>query len=160
MHGRTHFLFSFRWPHYFASSLRPNSLLWYSELCVAPRYQRRPRHHVRSVPASHLRELHHPTWPTCMSLLCLPRISCVALQVKNILRYLFPVPKDDSKRVVTFANQSDFISFRYSSFSSLPEYSAYLFQTSRLRKARERHSAEGSWPTLRVAPVPDQARHR
>lgn len=34
------------------------------------------------------------------------------LQVKNILRYLFPVPKDDSKRVVTFANQSDFISFR------------------------------------------------
>jgi U3 small nucleolar ribonucleoprotein protein IMP4 len=43
------------------------------------------------------------------------------LQVKNILRYLFPVPKDDSKRVVTFANQSDYISFRYSSFSSLPE---------------------------------------
>ncbi len=31
----------------------------------------------------------------------------------NILKYLFPVPKEDSKRVVTFANQEDYISFRY-----------------------------------------------
>lgn len=31
----------------------------------------------------------------------------------NILKYLFPVPKDESKRVITFANQEDFISFRY-----------------------------------------------
>ena len=33
-------------------------------------------------------------------------------QVKSILKYLYPVPKDDSKRVVTFANQDDYISFR------------------------------------------------
>ena len=33
-------------------------------------------------------------------------------QVQNILKYLFPVPKEDSKRVVTFANQEDYISFR------------------------------------------------
>lgn len=33
-------------------------------------------------------------------------------QVSNILKYLFPVPKDDSRRVITFANQDDFISFR------------------------------------------------
>ncbi|KAJ6802383.1 U3 small nucleolar ribonucleoprotein IMP4 [Iris pallida] len=30
----------------------------------------------------------------------------------NILKYLFPVPKPDSKRIVTFANRSDYISFR------------------------------------------------
>ncbi|XP_030618024.1 LOW QUALITY PROTEIN: U3 small nucleolar ribonucleoprotein protein IMP4 [Delphinapterus leucas] len=34
-------------------------------------------------------------------------------QVSDILRYLFPVPKDDSRRVITFANQDDYISFRH-----------------------------------------------
>ncbi|XP_028097173.1 U3 small nucleolar ribonucleoprotein protein IMP4 isoform X2 [Camellia sinensis] len=29
----------------------------------------------------------------------------------NILKYLFPVPKPDTKRIITFANQSDYISF-------------------------------------------------
>ena len=31
----------------------------------------------------------------------------------NILKYLFPVPKEDSHRTITFANQDDFISFRH-----------------------------------------------
>lgn len=31
----------------------------------------------------------------------------------NILKYLFPVPKDDSKRVMTFSNRDDYISFRH-----------------------------------------------
>lgn len=30
----------------------------------------------------------------------------------NILKYLFPVPKDDSHRTITFVNQDDYISFR------------------------------------------------
>uniref|UniRef100_A0A3B5MJY1 Brix domain-containing protein n=1 Tax=Xiphophorus couchianus TaxID=32473 RepID=A0A3B5MJY1_9TELE len=34
-------------------------------------------------------------------------------RVSNILKYLFPVPKDDSRRVITFANQEDFISFHH-----------------------------------------------
>nr|XP_056705858.1 U3 small nucleolar ribonucleoprotein protein IMP4 [Euleptes europaea] len=34
-------------------------------------------------------------------------------RVTSILKYLFPVPKDDSKRVITFANQDDYISFRH-----------------------------------------------
>ncbi len=34
--------------------------------------------------------------------------------MQNILKYLFPVPKDDSRRVITFANQEDYISFRSS----------------------------------------------
>lgn len=37
------------------------------------------------------------------------RISC-------ILKHLFPVPKDDSKRVISFANQSDYVSFRHHTF--------------------------------------------
>lgn len=31
----------------------------------------------------------------------------------TILKALFPVPKEDSKRLITFANQSDYISFRH-----------------------------------------------
>jgi len=34
----------------------------------------------------------------------------------NILKHLFPVPKADSKRIITFANQSDFISFRHHTY--------------------------------------------
>ncbi|KAI9466825.1 Brix-domain-containing protein [Lactarius psammicola] len=33
-------------------------------------------------------------------------------RVRDCLKYLFPVPKEDSKRVMTFSNESDFISFR------------------------------------------------
>ncbi len=33
-------------------------------------------------------------------------------RVLEILKALFPVPKEDAKRVMTFANQADFISFR------------------------------------------------
>ncbi|KAK4841358.1 hypothetical protein QYF36_003207 [Acer negundo] len=31
----------------------------------------------------------------------------------NILKHLFPVPKLDTKRIITFTNQSDYISFRH-----------------------------------------------
>ena len=34
-------------------------------------------------------------------------------RVKDCLKYLFPVPKEDSKRVMTFSNENDFISFRW-----------------------------------------------
>ncbi|CAN7986012.1 unnamed protein product, partial [Ixodes hexagonus] len=37
-------------------------------------------------------------------------------RVTNILKYLFPVPKEDSHRVITFANQDDYISFRHHTF--------------------------------------------
>lgn len=38
--------------------------------------------------------------------------SKIGARVKSILKYLFPVPKKDSRRVVTFSNEDDFISFR------------------------------------------------
>merc|ERR1711894_83232 len=34
----------------------------------------------------------------------------------SILKYLFPVPKEESKRVITFANQDDYISFRHHTY--------------------------------------------
>jgi len=34
-------------------------------------------------------------------------------RVGNILKCLFPIPRADSQRVITFANQGDFISFRH-----------------------------------------------
>jgi len=33
-------------------------------------------------------------------------------RISNVLKYMFPRPKDDSKRVITFANEGDLISFR------------------------------------------------
>ena len=38
-------------------------------------------------------------------------------RVTNILKYLFPVPKEDSKRIITYANEEDFISFRHHTFT-------------------------------------------
>jgi U3 small nucleolar ribonucleoprotein protein IMP4 len=37
-------------------------------------------------------------------------------RIQNILKHLFPVPKPESKRVMTFHNDSDFISFRHHTF--------------------------------------------
>jgi len=37
-------------------------------------------------------------------------------RVSNILRFLFPVPKDESKRVMTFSNRDDYISFRHHTY--------------------------------------------
>uniref|UniRef100_A0A0B6YSC8 Brix domain-containing protein n=1 Tax=Arion vulgaris TaxID=1028688 RepID=A0A0B6YSC8_9EUPU len=34
-------------------------------------------------------------------------------RVKDVLRYLFPVPKEDSRRIMTFANEDDYISYRH-----------------------------------------------
>ncbi|XP_008547596.1 U3 small nucleolar ribonucleoprotein protein IMP4 [Microplitis mediator] len=37
----------------------------------------------------------------------------LGVRTMNILKHLFPVPKEDSKRVITFANHDDHISFRH-----------------------------------------------
>eukprot|EP00299_Pterocystis_sp_00344_P015251 c7603_g1_i1.p1 GENE.c7603_g1_i1~~c7603_g1_i1.p1 ORF type:complete len:285 (+),score=67.18 c7603_g1_i1:27-881(+) len=38
-------------------------------------------------------------------------------RVMNVLKYLFPVPKPDSKRVISFINNEDMISFRHHNFT-------------------------------------------
>ena len=40
-------------------------------------------------------------------------------RVHNILKFLFPVPKEDSRRVVTFANHDDYISFRQHTYKKV-----------------------------------------
>lgn len=41
-------------------------------------------------------------------------------RMQDVLKCLFPVPKEDSKRVMTFSNEDDFISFRFvDSYASL-----------------------------------------
>ncbi|KAI6010695.1 Brix-domain-containing protein, partial [Pisolithus orientalis] len=42
--------------------------------------------------------------------------SKLGVRIRDVLKYLFPVPKEDSKRVMTFANEDDFISFRHHVF--------------------------------------------
>lgn len=43
--------------------------------------------------------------------------TALGARVSNVLRYLFPVPKADSKRVMTFVNGSDVVSFRHHVYS-------------------------------------------
>ncbi|KIY47477.1 Brix-domain-containing protein [Fistulina hepatica ATCC 64428] len=42
--------------------------------------------------------------------------SQLGARIRDVLKYLFPVPKEDSKRVMTFANEDDFIAFRHHVF--------------------------------------------
>uniref|UniRef100_A0A183C1B4 Brix domain-containing protein n=1 Tax=Globodera pallida TaxID=36090 RepID=A0A183C1B4_GLOPA len=42
--------------------------------------------------------------------------SPVGQRITNILKFLFPVPKRDARRVVTFSNTDDFVSFRQHSW--------------------------------------------
>lgn len=42
--------------------------------------------------------------------------SKLGLRVTNVLKHLFPVPKPESRRVITFANEEDCISFRHHTF--------------------------------------------
>jgi U3 small nucleolar ribonucleoprotein protein IMP4 len=46
----------------------------------------------------------------------------------NILKCLFPVPRADAKRVITFANQNDFISFRHHMYSKQSHDSVALHE--------------------------------
>ena len=38
-------------------------------------------------------------------------------RTKTVLQHLFPVPKGESKRVITFGNRNDFISFRHHTYT-------------------------------------------
>lgn len=40
-------------------------------------------------------------------------LTILGTRVQNILKYLFPVPKEDGTRIMTFSNDADFISFRH-----------------------------------------------
>lgn len=40
-------------------------------------------------------------------------------RVKSVLKYIFPVPKEDTRRVITFSNEDDFISFRHHTYKKV-----------------------------------------
>jgi U3 small nucleolar ribonucleoprotein protein IMP4 len=43
--------------------------------------------------------------------------SKLGIRIQNILKFLFPVPKPDAKRVLTFSNQKDTIEFRHHTYA-------------------------------------------
>lgn len=47
--------------------------------------------------------------------------SSLGTRIQTILKALFPPPKQDAKRVMTFSNKSDFISFRHHVFAQVDE---------------------------------------
>ena len=58
-------------------------------------------------------------------------------RVSHILKYLFPVAKEDSKRVMTFANESDFISFRHHVFYKIKDQVSLVEVGPRFEMRRE-----------------------
>lgn len=75
-------------------------------------------------------------------------------RVMNILKYLFPVPKEDSQRVITFANQDDYISFRHNTYKRVkkdveleeigPRFELKLYQI-KLSTIEEANTGETEW---------------
>lgn len=79
--------------------------------------------------------------------------STLGSRVANILKHLFPAPKPDSRRVVTFANREDVLSFRHHVYEKKgrdialrelgPRFEAKLFQIT-LGTVDQKH-AESEW---------------
>ncbi|XP_030856046.1 U3 small nucleolar ribonucleoprotein protein IMP4 [Strongylocentrotus purpuratus] len=76
-------------------------------------------------------------------------------RVMSILKYLFPVPKEDSKRVITFANDDDSISFRHHTYKKVdhknvdlievgPRFEMKLYEI-RLGTIDQSNTAEVEW---------------
>jgi U3 small nucleolar ribonucleoprotein protein IMP4 len=49
-------------------------------------------------------------------------------RIGNVLKCLFPVPRPDSRRLVTFSNDNDFISFRHHMYSKSPKNEVTLHE--------------------------------
>ena len=72
-------------------------------------------------------------------------------RIRDVLKYLFPVPKEDSKRVMTFSNEDDFISFRCVQSPGLSRtvINCVGYKASRLRQDTTKASPTGrSWPPV------------
>ncbi|XP_055525893.1 U3 small nucleolar ribonucleoprotein protein IMP4 [Wyeomyia smithii] len=78
----------------------------------------------------------------------------LAERTMSILKYLFSVPKADSKRVMTFANHDDYISFRHHTFKTVekelvltevgPRFQLKLYQI-KLGTLDELDAADTEW---------------
>jgi U3 small nucleolar ribonucleoprotein protein IMP4 len=45
----------------------------------------------------------------------------LGIRISNILKHLFPIPKEDSKRIMAFSNENDFIIYRHHTYEK-PDY--------------------------------------
>lgn len=78
----------------------------------------------------------------------------LAERTMSILKYLFPVPKEDSKRVISFSNHDDYIAFRHHTYKYVereidmtevgPRFQLKLYQI-KLGTLDEVHSADTEW---------------
>lgn len=72
----------------------------------------------------HLQHCQAPAWLTIRPSSPLPPLqnfkTPLGLRISAVLKHLFPVPKDDSRRVVTLSNDADFISFRHHVWEKAP----------------------------------------
>ena len=55
----------------------------------------------------------------------------------SILKYLYPVPREDSKRILTFANHDDYISFRHHTYKKVISFTK-LYTTEYVLKPSNR----------------------
>ena len=46
--------------------------------------------------------------------------TALGLRVSKILKFLYPVPREDATRIITFENANDFISFRHHTYAKAP----------------------------------------
>lgn len=76
--------------------------------------------------------------------------SRLGVRLRDVLKYLFPVPKEDSKRVMTFSNRDDFVSFRCGRGSvAFADETLTGGQAPRLRKnTAKTSSASRGWTTI------------
>ena len=76
--------------------------------------------------------------------------SRLGVRLQDVLKYLFPVPKEDSKRVMTFSNRDDFVSFRYGLSCPSQTNHSPAGQAPRLRKNAPKTSpVSRGWTTVR-----------
>jgi U3 small nucleolar ribonucleoprotein protein IMP4 len=69
-------------------------------------------------------------------------------RIKNVLKFLFPVPKPDAKRVMTFANERDFISFRWVFRLQIKRLKGSLFSSTATMSLSRCHIGKCSWLRL------------
>jgi len=62
--------------------------------------------------SSSLNETRSYTFALSIFALSHNRYSATGARIRDVLKYLFPVPKEDATRVMSFINDNDFISFR------------------------------------------------
>ena len=154
---------------------RPHRVFRPQQRGHAPRH-RHERNNPRSVPAPHLRQ--HVRAVSCSGAdfvfetdFVFRRRSSLGQRTATILKHIFPVPKAESKRIMTFANRSESIQFRHhlyrqawrrcitccTVYCSAPVHQSACPSLVSQKRRGERPGIEGVGAALRHEAVSDQA---